>query len=111
MAQVTVRINGYTYVLGCEDGQEGHLLAMAEQVEARIDSIKAMGGQNGEAKLLVLAALLMADELHDLKDATKANGAAGRPVAKPARADHVQASLLAKLAAQAEGIAAELEHP
>jgi cell division protein ZapA (FtsZ GTPase activity inhibitor) len=80
MAQVTVRINGYTYVLGCEDGQEGHLLAMAEQVEARIDSIKAMGGQNGEAKLLVLAALLMADELHDLKDATKANGAAGRPV-------------------------------
>ncbi len=114
MAQVTVRINGYSYVLGCEDGQEGHLLAMAEQVEGRIESIKAMGGQNGEAKLLVLAALLMADELHDLKDPAKATVAALQPAARPGRAETGrgdQASLLAKLASQAESIAVELEHP
>ncbi|HTR16883.1 MAG TPA: cell division protein ZapA [Acetobacteraceae bacterium] len=66
MAQVTVRINGYAYTVGCEDGQEAHLQRMSEQVESRINSIKALGGQSGEARLLVLASLLMADELHDL---------------------------------------------
>ena len=39
MAQVTVKINGYAYNLVCEDGQEPHLLTMAEQVEGRIESI------------------------------------------------------------------------
>ena len=65
MAQLTIRINGYAYTVGCDDGQEPHLLAMAELVEQRINSIKALGGQSGEARLLVLASLLMADELHD----------------------------------------------
>ena len=69
MAQVTVKINGYAYTVGCEDGQEPHLLAMAEQVESRIESIKALGGHSGEARLLVMAALLMADELHDMRRA------------------------------------------
>ncbi len=63
MAQVTIRINGYPYTVGCEDGQEQHLQAMAEQVEARIASIKAAGGQSGESRLLAMAALLMADDL------------------------------------------------
>ncbi len=65
MAQVTVKINGYAYNVGCEDGQERHLMDMAAEVESRIDSIKALGSQTGEARLLVLATLLMADELHD----------------------------------------------
>ena len=59
MAQVTVKINGYSYTVGCEDGQEDHLMAMADQVESRIDSIKALGGQSGESRLLVLASLLL----------------------------------------------------
>src|SRR5277367_4928684 len=67
MAQVTVKINGYAYAVGCEDGQEPHLQAMAEQVDSRVDSIKALGGNSGESRLLVLAALLMADEIHDLR--------------------------------------------
>jgi cell division protein ZapA len=66
MAQVTVKINGYAYPVGCEDGQEHHLQSMAAQVERRIERIKAIGGQSGEARLLALAALLMADELYDL---------------------------------------------
>ena len=66
MAQLTVKINGYAYTVGCADGQEQHLQAMAEQVESRVDKIKALGSQSGESRLLVQAALLMADELHDL---------------------------------------------
>ena len=67
MAQVTIRINGYAHTVGCADGQESHLEAMAGEVDQRIDKIKAAMGQSGESRLLVLAALMMADELHDLK--------------------------------------------
>ena len=67
MGQLTIRINGYPYTVGCEDGQEDRLLAMAEVVDARVAGIKALGTHTGESKLLVLAALLMADELNDLQ--------------------------------------------
>lgn len=109
MPQVTVKINGYSYTVGCEEGQELHLGSMAHEVENRIDSIKALGGQSGEARLLVLAALLMADELHDLRieaDALRATG--GRP-ARAKGDGEAAAKRLAKLAARAEQIAGELE--
>lgn len=105
MPQVNVRINGYSYSVGCEEGQEQHLLAMAHEVEGRIDSIKALGGQSGEARLLVLAALLMADELHDLR--IEAEGLRAAKPAKP-KGDG-QAKRLSRLAARAEQIAGELE--
>ena len=108
VAQVTVKINGYTYTVGCEDGQEGHLTAMAAQVESRIGSIKALGGSSGEARLLVLASLLMADELHDMRieaDALRAGGV------RTARAPGELGKRMGRLAARAEQIAAELERP
>jgi cell division protein ZapA len=108
VAQVTVKINGYSYTVGCEDGQEQHLSNMAGEVENRIDSIKALGGQSGEARLLVLAALLMADELHDLRleaETLRAAPARGRA----AKGEGDSAKRLAKLAARAEQIAADLE--
>ncbi len=113
MAQVTVKINGYAYTVGCDDGQEQHLQAMAAQVEKRIDSIKALGGNSGEARLLVLAALLMADELHDLRaELTAARQMPRREgVAVPLRAvpDAALSGTLGRLAARAEEIASDLE--
>lgn len=109
MAQVTVRINGYSYTVGCEDGQEGHLTTMAHEVEGRIDSIKALGDRSGEARMLALAALLMADELHDLRiEADALRAAASRPSAR-ARGEAEQARRISRLASRAEAIAADLE--
>ena len=117
MAQVTIKINGYAYTVGCEDGQEDHLQAMAAQIERRIADIKALGGQSGEARLLVLAALLMADELHDVAaemHALRAGalgaapGGASAPDPAP-RPDPVLGRQLNELAARAEEIAAALE--
>ncbi len=111
MAQVTIRINGYAYVVGCEDGQEAHLQAMANHVDRRIERIKALGGQSGEARLLALASLLMADELHDIS-------ASRLPPATAAmieEAEAVRAQVqwrerqLLSLAERAEAIAASLE--
>lgn len=108
MALLTIRINGYNYRVGCEDGQEPHLLAMADQVEQRIGSIRALGSQSGEAQLLVLASLLLADELHDTKAALAA--AKGEPPPQSDAPD--QAWLherLLTLAENAEAIAEGLE--
>jgi len=102
MAQVTIRINGYSYTVGCEDGQEEHLQLMAAEIEQRIGSIKAIGGQSGEARLLMLAALLLADELHDTRKT-----AAEKPQPPPAP-DAEKRAKLRRLAARAEEIAADL---
>lgn len=113
MAQVTVKINGYAYTVVCEDGQEPHLQAMAEQVDRRVASIKSLGGQSGEARLLVLAALLMADELHDrTAELRELRAAPSAPMAVPAPMpadDPELAERLEFLAEQAEAIAARLE--
>lgn len=115
MAQVTVKINGYAYTVGCEDGQEDHLTAMAQEVEHRIDSIKALGGSTGEARLLVLASLLMADELHDTRlELETLRAMAPRPGGKRAAAEKSEAESarrLSRLASRAEQIAASLEQP
>jgi cell division protein ZapA len=116
MAQVSVKINGFVYVVGCEDGQEPHLLAMSQQVESRIESIKALGGVSAESQLLVLAGLLMADEIHDLRielDSLRSNAAKlgrGRPDEK-AKTDPELGRKLGRLAIRAEQIASELEQP
>lgn len=122
MAQVTIKINGYAYTVGCEDGQEEHLQAMAAEIERRIAGIKALGGQSGEARLLLLAALLMADELHDVSAETRAlraavagaprdafAGAPGTAFDLAPRADPALGRRLNELAERAEEIAAALE--
>lgn len=116
MAQVTVKINGYAYTVGCEDGQEQHLQAMAAQVEKRVDSIKALGGNSGEARLLVLASLLMADEIHDLRAELEGQRRAPRhgagAAAEPRAVKDAELNRkLGRLAGRAEEIAAELERP
>lgn len=111
MAQVTVRINGYAYAVGCEDGQEPHLQSMAQQVERRIERIKAIGGQSGEARLLALAALLMADELYDLAAERLPSGTTDALMeGEQARSLNLyREQLVAGLAERAEAIAAALE--
>ena len=109
MAQVTLRINGYAYTVGCQDGEEQHLLAMADEVERRIESIKVAAGPSGEARMLVMASLLMADDLFEMGKSLRA-AQAGHPVAVPA-ADPKLGRRLGKLARRAEEIALDLEHP
>jgi cell division protein ZapA len=117
MAQVTVRINGYAYTVGCQDGEEQHLLSMANEVERRIESIKAVAGQSGEARMLVMAALLIADDLYEmdkqLKETRKQADAAAKAAAAAAQsaADPKLERRLSRLAKRAEEIAAGMEHP
>ena len=64
MAQLTVRVNGRDYLIACGDGEEGHLRELAADVNRRVQDLVGQVGQVGEARLLLMAALLMADEVH-----------------------------------------------
>jgi cell division protein ZapA len=68
MAQVSVTINGRGYDISCDDGQETHLFHLAEEVDRRVASLVASVGQIGDARLLLLASLLLADQIEDLKN-------------------------------------------
>lgn len=103
MAQVTLRINGYAYTIGCRDGEEQHLAAMGREVEQRIESVKTSAGQSGEARMLVMASLLMADELHELRQSAQ-SGASANGESRLGRR-------LSRMAKRAEDIAAGLEAP
>ncbi|AWM78304.1 cell division protein ZapA [Phenylobacterium parvum] len=67
MAQVTLSVNGRPYVVGCEDGQEAHLTELARLFDAQVQQVSKDVGQLGETRLFLMAALLLADELSDLR--------------------------------------------
>jgi cell division protein ZapA len=57
MAQVSVTINGRQFRMACEDGQEGHLVELARELDNRINGLRAKFGEIGDTRLTV------ADEL------------------------------------------------
>ncbi len=63
MSQVTVTINGRQFRMACEDGQESRLLRLAEDLDQRIERLRASFGEIGDTRLTVMAALTVADEL------------------------------------------------
>jgi cell division protein ZapA len=63
MAQVNVGINGRQYRMACEDGQEGHLMRLAKDLDDRINKLRENFGEIGDTRLTVMAALTLADEL------------------------------------------------
>ena len=67
MGQVNIRINGQPYELACDDGQESHLRGLAEMVDRQVTDLAQSVGQVGDARLLLMAALLICDELAEVR--------------------------------------------
>ena len=115
MAQVTVSLNGRRYDIACDDGQEEHLTRLASYVDKRVTELVASVGQVGEARLLVMASLLVADELADTYaklDALRADPAAGGGGTDPEgqrEADAAAASEIEDLARRVEDVADRLK--
>ena len=63
MTQVSVTINGRQFRMTCEDGQEGHLVNLARELDARIGALRTKFGEIGDTRLTVMAAITVADEL------------------------------------------------
>ena len=68
MAQVNLKINGRDYLVACEDGEEKHLAFLAKYINKQVESLVESVGQVGEARLLLMAALMVADELAGINE-------------------------------------------
>ncbi len=67
MSQVTVTIAGKTYRMACAEGEEAHLEGLAAAFDARIEEMRNAAGEIGDMRLHVMAALTLADELHEAR--------------------------------------------
>jgi cell division protein ZapA len=65
MSQVSVTINGRQFRMACEDGQEGHLMNLARELDSRIENLRTKFGEIGDTRLTVMAALTIADALSE----------------------------------------------
>lgn len=67
MAQISLMVHGRSYQVTCDDGQEGHLLKLAEYIDRKVGELEGSVGQVGEQRLLFMSCLLVADELFDAR--------------------------------------------
>jgi cell division protein ZapA len=101
MAQVAVNLNGREYLVTCDEGEQQHVLGLARYVDEKVTQLVAALGQVGDARLLAMASILVADELADARQAL-AEG-----VAPPS--DGAAGGDLDAIVRRIEGIAARLE--
>ena len=97
MAKVAIKINEQTYQVACQDGEEERLARLGDYVAGKIEDLAREVGYVGDARLLLLACLTLADELFEAREAS---GTADRP-------DAVR--LLEEAAARIESMADSLE--
>jgi cell division protein ZapA len=107
MGQVGLTVNGRPFAVTCDDEQEARIRRLGEYVDAKVAEFVRSVGQVGEARLLLLAALVIADELADANEAlrrerTGAHDEASAAVDAAANGVH-------GLARRVEAIAARLE--
>ena len=72
MNHINVTINGRQYRMACEEGQEMRLLRLAENLETRVEALRGRFGEIGDARLTVMAALTVCDELQDASQRIRA---------------------------------------
>jgi len=109
MSQVNVTINGRQFRMACEDGQEERLTELAQQLDRRIEGLRAKFGEIGDTRLTVMAAITIADELSEMgqrfgrleKELAAARGAQAEAASRNGSA---QAALAAALMSAAERI-------
>ncbi|TNE31863.1 MAG: cell division protein ZapA [Alphaproteobacteria bacterium] len=76
MSEITININGRGYDIACDVGQEGRVLDLATYVDQRIKEISRSGAAYNDSHLMVLAALLLANEALEARE----NAGLGSPL-------------------------------
>jgi len=98
MSNVTLEIAGRKFTVACAEGEEAHISMLGRTISAKLLDMPNIANQS-EARALLYAALLLADENHELK---QGGGASAGP--SPEVADGLEA-----LAARLETMASHLE--
>ena len=98
MSNVTLDIAGRKFTVACAEGEEAHIAMLGRAIDAKLADMPQIANQS-EARALLFAALLLADENHEMK-----NGGGAPAEAGPAVAEGLEA-----LAERLEGLASQLE--
>jgi cell division protein ZapA len=118
MPLVNVMVNARAYTIACDDGEEEHLKALAGHVDEKVKELLGTVGQVGDQRLLLMAALLIADENHELvarlESQTKEAGELAHLHAdaneRLSKSEAIAAEALESAAKRLEVIAAGLAH-
>jgi len=119
MPQVSVTVNGRSYSVACEEGDEEHLVALARYFDKRVRELSQSIGQVGDTRLFLIAALVTADDLSEALakiedlEAEIESIKGGRPTVseRVERAETMAAEVLEVAARRLEDIAGRLEAP
>ncbi|WP_339931449.1 cell division protein ZapA [uncultured Brevundimonas sp.] len=103
MATVTVEINGRPYAVGCADGQEDRVRILGKQFDTSVRQVAGDVGHVGDVRLFLMAALMLADELHEARLALQNGTGAATPAPAAPGGDGVAEALNA-VAARIEKI-------
>lgn len=109
MATVTVSVNGHSYAVGCEDGQEPHVEALARDFDAKVREVSGQVGKVTELRLFLMAALVQADETTEIRARlADCQEKLGRSQSDDALSDVRAAQAIEAAAARIEALAARL---
>jgi cell division protein ZapA len=108
MGQVAVIVNGRSYRFACGDGEEARLQELATFVKGRVEELTRQYGNTGEERMLLMATLLIADELWDARVALAEKPAAD--VADKTSEEAAKESVKEAAAARREQEAIRAEH-
>ena len=106
MAKVNVTVAGRSYLLACKEGGESHLEALTADIAAKADKLLAQLGPMNEGQLLLMSALMLADELHDLKSSGSPQTT---PAPSPTEVPTALTDSLTTLSERAEALIRRLE--
>jgi len=67
MATVMVNIDGKTYRMACDKGQEDHLAGLAGRFDHYIGHLKSSFGEIGDHRLSVMAGIMVMDEMSEME--------------------------------------------
>lgn len=109
MLQVSVAVGGRQYDVACPEGQEPHLQELAAHLDTKVQKLMTATRQAADQRLLIMAALLVADELFDQRKGGRADSATGDAAANAAQLEEQAAAALDTYAQRIENLAARLQ--
>lgn len=109
MAEINVTVNNRLYSIGCDDGEEDQVRRLAQVLDGRVRELAALVGQVGEARLMLMTALTLADDLEQAQRDVAAMRQEVNALAEQQKTASDGADALLGLAKRLEDIAARLE--
>jgi len=118
MPLVNVLVNGRAYTVACDEGEEGHVRELGQFVDKRVRELSGSVGQVGDARLLLMASLVVADELSEAlaklqereNELAALKSAAASAKESREKGEEIAAGALEGAALRLEAIAARLAH-